>query len=133
RQPVDLAHLVEEVGAQVRLLADARAVTLCYGLVEPLIIRGDHAHLRRLLLNLVDNGLKYTPPGGRVTLTVQRQDAWAALRVSDTGIGLSPEEQAHIFQRFYRAANTQAQEAGGAGRGLCIAHSIAQAHAACIH
>jgi heavy metal sensor kinase len=128
RQPVDLVHLVEEVGAQVRLLADAHALTLCYELVEPLIIQGDHAHLRRLLLNLVDNGLKYTPPGGRVTLAVQRQDAWAALRVSDTGIGLSPEEQAHIFQRFYRASNVQVQEAGGAGLGLCIAHSIAQAH-----
>ena len=128
RQPVDLAPLVEEVGAQVRMLADAHALTLRYGLVEPLIIQGDHTHLRRLLLNLLDNSLKYTPPGGRVTLTVQRQDAWAALRVSDTGIGLSPEEQTHILQRFYRAANAQVHEAGGAGLGLCIAHSIAQAH-----
>ena len=128
RQPVDLALLVEEGGAQVRMLADAHALTLRYGLVEPLIIQGDHTHLRRLLLNLLDNSLKYTPPGGRVTLTVQRQDAWAALRVSDTGIGLSPEEQTHIFQRFYRAANAQVHEAGGAGLGLCIAHSIAQAH-----
>jgi heavy metal sensor kinase len=128
RQPVDLALLVEEVGAQVRMLADAHALTLCYGLVEPLIIQGDHAHLRRLLLNLVDNSLKYTPPGGQVTLTVQRQDTWAALHVSDTGIGLSPDEQAHIFQRFYRAAHAQVREAGGAGLGLCIAHSIVQAH-----
>ena len=128
RQPVDLALLVEEVGAQVRLLADAHALTLCYGLVEPLIMQGDHAHLRRLLLNLVDNSLKYTPPGGQVTLTMQRQDTWAALRVSDTGIGLSPDEQGHIFQRFYRAANAQVQEAEGAGLGLCIAYSIAQAH-----
>jgi len=128
RQPVDLAHLVEEVGAQVRMLAEAHALTLYCEPVEPLIIQGDYAHLRRLVLNLVDNSLKYTPPGGRVRLTVQRQDTWAALRVTDTGIGLSPEEQAHIFQRFYRAANTQAQEAGGAGLGLCIAHSIAQAH-----
>src|SRR5712691_1539425 len=128
RQPVDLAHLVEEVGAQVHMLADVHALTLSYGQVEPLIIQGDQGHLQRLLLNLVDNSLKYTPPGGRVRLTLQRQDAWAALCVSDTGIGLSPEEQAHIFQRFYRAANTQVQEAGGAGLGLCIAHSIAQAH-----
>lgn len=128
RQPVDLAYLVEEVGAQVRILAEAHAITLCYGPVEPLIVQGDHTHLRRLLLNLVDNSMKYTPPGGRVRLTVQPQDAWAALRVSDTGIGLSPEEQQHIFQRFYRAAQAQVPDAGGAGLGLCIAHSIAQAH-----
>jgi len=128
RQPVDLAHLVEEVSAQVRMLADAHALTLCYGPVESLIIQGDHTHLRRLLLNLVDNSIKYTPPGGRVTLTLQRQNTWAALRVADTGIGLSLEEQAHIFQRFYRAAHVQVREAGGAGLGLCIAHSIAQAH-----
>jgi signal transduction histidine kinase len=91
-------------------------------------IEGDEAQLRRLLLNLVDNAIKYTPPGGRVTLTLRRDSGWASLRISDTGVGLSLEEQERIFQRFYRATKTHLRDEGGAGLGLCIARSIAEAH-----
>lgn len=133
RQPVDLAELVEEVCTQVCLLAETHAITLDCGLLEPLTVEGDLVHLRRLLVNLVDNGIKYTPSGGQVTVTLQRQGAWAALSVSDTGIGLAPEEQEHIFHRFYRALNPLVQHAGGAGLGLCLVDSIAQAHGGHIH
>jgi two-component system phosphate regulon sensor histidine kinase PhoR len=91
-------------------------------------IQGDPQHLRRLLLNLVDNGIKYTPAGGHVTIMLQEDDGWAALCVVDTGIGLSPEEQAQIFQRFYRAPEALSQGEEGSGLGLCIARSIAEAH-----
>lgn len=128
RQAVDLDELVAEVFEQADILAEPHAVNLCLGPIEPLTIRGDRAHLRRLLLNLIDNGIKYTPPGGRVTLALGQEERWAVLRVSDTGIGLSSEEQARIFQRFYRAANTHLQPEEGAGLGLCIAQSIVEAH-----
>jgi two-component system OmpR family sensor kinase len=128
RQPVDLDQLVLEVFKQAELLAEPHAVHLHLGPVEPLTIRGDSAHLRRLLLNLLDNGIKYTPPGGHVTLALARDDGWAKLWVADTGIGLSPEEQTHIFQRFYRATNAHLQHEEGSGLGLCIAQSIAEAH-----
>jgi signal transduction histidine kinase len=91
-------------------------------------IQGDPQHLRRLTVNLVDNGLKYTLTGGRVTLTLHQDGAWAILRVADTGIGLAPEDQERIFQRFYRAPTAMSREVEGSGLGLCIAHSIVEAH-----
>ena len=127
-QPVDVAQLLEEVYGQTKVLADTHALTLDLGPVEPLTIQGDYERLRRLLLNLVDNGIKYTPPGGRVTLSVQQDGGWASLQVRDTGIGLSREEQERIFQRFYRAGEARSQGEKGAGLGLCIAQSIAEAH-----
>jgi heavy metal sensor kinase len=128
RQPVDLEQLVAEVFEHTQILAEPHAVHLCLGAIEPLSMWGDGEHLRRLLLNLIDNGIKYTPPGGRVTLTLFQKEGWAVLQVSDTGLGLTSEEQAHIFQRFYRAPNTHLQREEGSGLGLCIAQSIAAAH-----
>jgi signal transduction histidine kinase len=128
RQAVDLAELVAEVGAAAQVLAEAHGVTLEFKSVAPITIHGDREHLRRLLFNLVDNGLKYTPSGGRIALTLQRDAEWAALRVEDTGIGLAPEELERIFQRFYRAPGAVDQGKEGSGLGLCIARSIAEAH-----
>jgi heavy metal sensor kinase len=127
-RPVDLAQVVEEVYAQAKILPRAQPIDLRLGAVERVSIQGDHERLRRLLLNLVDNGIKYTPPGGQVTLSLHRDGEWAALQVSDSGIGLTLEEQELIFQRFYRAAEARSRGDGGAGLGLCIARSIAEAH-----
>jgi two-component system OmpR family sensor kinase len=128
RQPVDLAHLVTDVCEHLQVLAEARGVTLDCGPLTPITLRGDRQHLRRLLVNLVDNGIEYTPPGGRVTLGLHQDGAWAVLRVSDTGIGLAPEERERVFQRFYRAPAAVARGQEGSGLGLCIARSIAEAH-----
>jgi heavy metal sensor kinase len=128
RQPVDLAELMAEVVEHARVLAEARGVALECKSGRPTIMQGDREHLRRLILNLVDNGIKYTPAGGQVTLSLQHEGEWAALRVADTGIGLAPEEQERIFQRFYRAPEAVSQAEEGSGLGLCIARSIAEAH-----
>jgi heavy metal sensor kinase len=127
-QRVDLTKVVEDVRRQTNPLAETRDITLSVGPVESVSIQGDEERLRRLLLNLVDNGIKYTPSGGRVTLSLQQEGEWGYLRISDTGIGLSPEEQERIFQRFYRSPEARSPEQGGAGLGLCIAESIAEAH-----
>ena len=84
-----------------------------------------------MLLNLVDNAIKYTKPGGRVTLSLQADDNQIRLSVADTGIGLGTEEQKKIFTRFFRSAEAKSQ-GGGAGLGLCIAQSIAEAHGGAI-
>lgn len=128
RKTVDLSQIVEEIYKQGKVLAAARHITLLLGQMEPTLIQGDVERLRRLLLNLMDNGIKYTPAGGRVTLSLQREGGWARLKVEDTGIGLSPEEQERIFERFYRSAEARTHNEGGYGLGLCIAKSIAEAH-----
>ena len=128
RQLVELDQLVHEVHGQGKVLAEAQNITLRLGAVEPMAIEGDYERLRRLLLNLVENGLKYTPAGGQVTLSLRSNAGWTSLQVSDTGFGLSPAEQEHVFQRFYRAAQARTLGVGGSGLGLCIALSIAEGH-----
>ena len=125
---LDLQELLEEVGEQMRLLADNHAMVLNYGLVEHVSIQGDREHIKRLLLNLIDNAIKYTPAGGQVTLSLRGDGKWAHLGISDTGIGLTEAEQEQIFNRFYRAAEARSQSGGGAGLGLSIVQSIAEAH-----
>jgi signal transduction histidine kinase len=96
--------------------------------VEPVSILGDDERLRRLLLNLVENGIKYTPAGGQVTLSLKKEQNGTLIEISDTGIGIPLEEQEQIFQPFYRANEARAQGEGGVGLGLSIAGSIAEAH-----
>ena len=127
-QSVDLAQLVEDVYRQAKILADARNIRILLGEMEPIVIQGDYERLRRVLLNLVDNGIKYTPAGGQVTLALQRKGQWASFQVADSGIGLSLEDRERIFERFYRSAEARSQGEGGSGLGLCIARSIVEAH-----
>jgi heavy metal sensor kinase len=125
---LNLQELLEEVGEQMRPLAENQAVCLDYGLVEPASIQGDREHFKRLLVNLIDNAIKYTPAGGRVTLSLRCDGKRAQVGISDTGMGLTEDEQEQIFHRFYRAAEARSQRGGGAGLGLSIAQSIAEAH-----
>jgi two-component system OmpR family sensor kinase len=128
RRPVDLAQLLLEVHIQAKVLAAAKRLSLELEPPEPLVMPGDHDRLRRMVLNLVENAIKYTPEGGRLSLTLERRQGWALLYVSDTGIGIAPEEQERIFQRFYRAEDIRVHGPEGSGLGLCIARSIAEAH-----
>jgi signal transduction histidine kinase len=84
--------------------------------------------LKQLLLNLVDNACRYTPPGGRVTLALVERDGLAQLSVSDTGRGIAPDDLPRIFERFYRVDRTGSREAGGTGLGLAICQVIVEAH-----
>ena len=127
-RPVELKELLQEIYEQMKVVADDHSVSLQTASMEPVSIQGDRENLRRLLLNLVDNAIKYTAEAGSVTLSVQAEGEWAAVRIFDTGIGLSKDEQDRIFTRFYRAVEARSQGEGGAGLGLCIAESIAEAH-----
>jgi signal transduction histidine kinase len=88
----------------------------------------DGLRLMQLLINLVDNALRYTPPGGRVTVEAMAQAGWAELCVADTGVGIAAEHVPHLFERFYRADPSRARSDGGSGLGLAIAQWIAHAH-----
>ena len=127
-QPVVLKTLLLGIFEQMKVVADAHSINLQTGDLQSVSVRGDREHLRRLLLNLVDNAIKYTPAGGSVTLSLQSDNEWASLIISDTGIGLSEDEQQKIFDRFHRAVDTRSKDERGVGLGLSIARSIADVH-----
>lgn len=122
---VELAPLVREVARQARFLCEG-GVEVTLDEVDEANVLGDPDHLRQLLLILADNAVKYTPTGGRVTLSARRQNGSLRLVVADSGIGIGPEERERIFERFYRA--DPARSPGGAGLGLAIARWIAEEH-----
>ena len=90
--------------------------------------RGDEALLRRLVINLLDNAIRYTPPGGKVSASLEAAAARVLIRISDTGVGISPEAAPHVFDRFYRADKARSRQDGGFGLGLAIVKWIAEAH-----
>ncbi|MCF8061628.1 MAG: HAMP domain-containing histidine kinase, partial [Deltaproteobacteria bacterium] len=126
RRPVDLAGLVEEVFWRLKVLADERSVDLRMDAAEPVVVSGDRDRLRGLLVNLVDNAVKYTGEGGRVTLSLARDRDGALIEVSDTGRGIPEEVLERVFQPFYRSEEVLSEQ--GSGLGLSIARSIALAH-----
>ena len=93
-------------------------------------VRANEAQLRRLLLILIDNALKYTPSGGRVTIAGRTDATDVTLSVADTGAGIAPGDLPHVFERFWRADKVRSREAGGTGLGLTIAKQIAELHGA---
>jgi len=132
-EPVELDTLLLDVYRQARLMANGVEVRL--GHEDQAVVMGDPDRLRQLMLNLVDNALKYTPAGGRVTLSLDRDNEWVRVAVADTGIGIpaealepGPGGLPPIFRRFYRADKEDSQARGGTGLGLAIAYWIAQAH-----
>ncbi len=125
REPVDLALLVRNVAQRMMPQAQEAGVDLSVHGVEALQVYGDGDRLAQVLMNLVDNALKHTPAGGRVTLEVRVRENWAEVAVQDTGEGIPPEELSRIFERFYQL--DQARR-GGAGLGLSIAYEIVRAH-----
>src|ERR671935_47896 len=126
RRPVELDVLLLEVARQARTLAQGVSVTI--GHEDQALVRGDVDLLKQLLLNLVDNALTYTSPGGQVTLALSVADGQARLAVQDTGPGIAPADLARIFERFYRLDRARSRRSGGAGLGLAIARWIAEAH-----
>jgi signal transduction histidine kinase len=126
-----LEELVGDCLRTTRTLALAKQIVLGASVAGEMPILADEALLRRMLLNLFDNAIKYTPQGGAVTVTCGAASAEYALSVSDTGAGVPPEMQDKIFERFFRmdkARSRAENDGGGAGLGLSIARWIAEAH-----
>ena len=128
REEVDLAELAHNVVEAMQPLAVQGGVGLTAQIRPQVGVLGDQTRLMQLLMNLVDNALRYTPPGGRVTVEAMAQAGWAELCVADTGVGIAAEHVPHLFERFYRADQSRARSDGGSGLGLAIAQWIAHAH-----
>jgi signal transduction histidine kinase len=108
--------------------AEANGLTLEFDAAAPVEVDGDAARLEQLLDNLLSNAVKFTPEGGRVCVRVRAEGADAVLQVSDTGIGVPPDELAQLFRRFFRSTSATSREIPGTGLGLAIAKAIVDAH-----
>ncbi len=128
-EPVDFRNSVtESCGAQAHAAELKRLnITTRVG-DEPVLINGDGEALRELIDNLLNNAIKYTPEGGRVEVSLGVEGLHAVLVVQDTGIGIAPEEQGRIFERFYRVDKARSRQLGGTGLGLSIVKHVALAH-----
>lgn len=101
--------------------------------VEPAIVDGDRDRLKELFLILLENAARYTPAGGSVSAALERVDGSVSVSIADTGIGIAPEDQAHVFERLYRGRRARELRPSGTGLGLAIAHWIVTAHGGSIH
>ena len=126
RDQVELDRVLMDVLGQARHLAKGQRLEVAE--LEPAVVVGDADRLKQLLLILLDNAIKYTPPGGRVALGLRREGNVARVTVRDTGIGIPAESLPHVFERFYRADPARSRDPGGTGLGLSIARWIVAQH-----
>jgi heavy metal sensor kinase len=126
----DLAELVATTADQMSLLAEDKSITVVCDSSPSVTVEGDRARLKQVVVNLLDNAIKYTPNGGRINLKITREDGDAVLEVADDGIGIPPEALPHVFKRFFRVDGSRSRDQGGAGLGLSIVKSICDAHGA---
>lgn len=128
RGPVSWADLVGDCCEEVRPRAEAEALELTVRRLDETTVQGDAMWLKRLLINLLDNAIKYTPSGGCISLSLEAVDRGAVLVVEDTGIGIPAEDVPRIFDRFYRVDKSGSRDVPGCGLGLSICKWIVEAH-----
>jgi len=117
-------RVMEDAGAE----AEAKEITFQVEISEGVFVKGDESQLAVLVRNLVENGVRYTPEGGRVSVDVYQDGNSAVVRVSDNGIGIPLEAQARVFERFYRVDRARSRDRGGTGLGLAIVKHVAELH-----
>jgi len=127
KERVNLGAIVEEIVSLLRPLALERKAAMTAESKE-VVVEGDPDRLREMLTNLLTNAIRYNRDGGRVDVALEADDEHATLTVKDTGIGIPPEEQPHVFERFHRVDKARSRDAGGSGLGLAITKWIVEAH-----
>ncbi len=128
REEVDLATLVNEVAETLRPVAECKGLRFLSETDGPVRLSGDNLGLRQVFFNVLDNSIKYTPPGGEVEVQVNQRDGEAVVTIRDTGIGIAAEHLPHVFDRFYRVDKARSRAEGGTGLGLSIARATVVAH-----
>jgi len=125
---LDFAELARTTADQMKLLAEEKRISLTSDGTDPVEVEADPSRLKQVVVNLLDNAIKYTHQGGNVSVSVMRRDDHAVLEVADSGLGISANDLPHIFDRFYRADKARSRQMGGTGLGLSIVRSICLAH-----
>jgi signal transduction histidine kinase len=129
RRSVDVDDVVSRVISEISVSRHAGDLTINREIPEDLPpLDADPERLHQVLFNLVDNAVRFTPPGGEVTIGAERRDGRVEVRVSDTGVGIAPEHLPRLFERFYRVDPSRSRDDGGTGIGLAIARSVVEAH-----
>jgi len=126
----DLAELAATTADQMNLLAEDKGISVKCASIQKVFVSGDRARLKQVVVNLLDNAIKYTSRGGAIQLSVTRQNGHAILDVADSGIGIPSEAVPHVLDRFFRVDKARTRDEGGAGIGLSIVKSICAAHGA---
>jgi len=124
----DLGKLAASTTDQMSLLGEDKNITIACAAANDVWVEGDRARMKQVIVNLLDNAIKYTQQGGEVGLKVGARDSKAILEVTDTGMGIPKESLPRVFERFYRVDEARSRELGGAGLGLSIVKSICAAH-----
>jgi heavy metal sensor kinase len=128
REPADLVEITDESCRAMRPIAQSKSLLLNWSVGDEVNVPGDARLLRRALVNLLANAVKYTPAGGVISVRVKLDSAFASVVVKDTGKGIAADDLAHIFDRFYRGSGRSGAESEGAGLGLAIVKMIAELH-----
>jgi signal transduction histidine kinase len=124
----DLAQLASSTADQMSLLAEDKGIKVSCTAPAGILVEGDRARMKQVVVNLLDNAIKYTPRDGTVGLTVNAHANKAILEVADNGIGIPAEALPKVFERFFRVDKARTRDQGGAGLGLSIVKSICSAH-----
>lgn len=128
KQPIQLEDVVYSVVDRMRKKAEDKEIEIQVS-VSPLPrIDADSARLEQVLVNLIDNAIRYTPPRGRIEVSLIRLADWAEVKVSDTGVGIPAKDLPHIWDRLYRVEKSRSRVGGGTGLGLSIVKQIVEAH-----
>jgi heavy metal sensor kinase len=127
-QVVDLSLLAASLAEQLEPVAASKEIELKTEIIPAVLVRGDASWLERVVLNLLDNAIKFTPQRGQVLLSVFSRDGQAELRVQDKGMGIPPDALPHVFERFYRAEPSRSKRIPGVGLGLALARWIVEKH-----
>ena len=128
----DLAELAATTADQMSLLAEDKGIVVTCDAKPGVLVEGDRSRLKQVVVNLLDNAIKYTPEKGEINLRVAGVNGHATLEVADTGIGIPAEALPHVFDRFFRVDKARTRHPGGAGLGLSIVKSICTAHGATV-
>ena len=128
KQSIEISELIVSVVERMRKEAEDKGIDIKILGSDDIVLNADSARLEQVLVNLVDNAIRYTPPEGHIQLRLRKSGAFAEVTVSDTGVGIPKNDLPHIWERMYRIEKSRSRERGGTGLGLAIVKQIVEAH-----